>query len=338
MKQDINTQFQSSLQKNLSLRPKCLDDYIGQKPICKQLRVFIQAAIARKESLDHTLLFGSPGLGKTTLAMIIAAEMGSQLHITTGPALERAGDIAALMTGLNDNDVLFIDEIHRLHPAIEETMYSALEDFRLDIVIGEGSGARAVKLDLPKFTLIGATTRAGRLTAPLRDRFGIVCNLEFYNHSDMEEITRRSSRILGVQVNDDAIKIIAHRARRTPRIANRLLRRTRDFAQVEGDGVISQAIAQSALTTLGVDTAGLDSTDLRYTRALLERFGGGPVGLETLAMAIGESTDTLESFIEPYLLKEGFITRQPRGRVATAQLYLHMGLPAPSTPIFDNTD
>ena len=338
MKNNLDNDYQTALRQDSQLRPRTLNEYIGQPAVRQQLEVFIKAALGRGEPLDHTLLFGSPGLGKTTLAMIIAAEMGARIHTTTGPALERAGDIAALMTALGENDVLFIDEIHRLHPAIEETMYSALEDFRLDIVIGEGSGARAVRLDLPAFTLIGATTRAGRLTSPLRDRFGIVCNLEYYDADDMRQIVVRSAGILGVQLDDEGAATIARRARRTPRVANRLLRRARDFAEVEGDGTITAEVAGAALKLLGVDEAGLDHADLRYLSALIERFGGGPVGLDTLAVSIGEAADTLEGFIEPYLIKEGFISRQPRGRTATARAYRHFGLESPgekSSPLFD---
>lgn len=321
------------------LRPAMLDEYIGQPAVKRQLRVFIAAAKKRDEALDHTLLFGPPGLGKTTLAMIISTEIGGSLHTTSGPALERAGDIAALMTAVSPGDVLFIDEIHRLHPAIEETMYSALEDFRLDIIIGEGQTARSVRLDLPPFTLIGATTRAGRITAPLRDRFGIVCNLEYYDNEEMHAIVRRSADILKITTDEEGAIEIARRSRRTPRIANRLLRRCRDFAEVEGDGTITGDTARGALRLLDVDERGLDSVDKRYLRALVEKFNGGPVGLDTLSVAIGESSDTLEAFVEPYLIKEGFISRTPRGRVVLPPVYHHFGLAVPGgAPLLGKSD
>lgn len=323
MKEQARQQQQDALKRDSLLRPKCLDDYVGQQDVRKQLQLFIAAARKRGEALDHTLLFGPPGLGKTTLSMIIANEMQANIHITTGPALERAGDIAALMTSLAENDVLFIDEIHRLHPAIEETMYSALEDFRLDIILGDGGGARAVHLNLPRFTLVGATTRVGQLTSPLRDRFGIVCNLSYYQVEEIQAIIQRSAQLLDIKIEDAGALEIANRSRRTPRIANRLLKRTRDYAEIEGDGVITHAIARAALQLLGVDGKGLDAADKHYLTTLIEKFKGGPVGLETLAVALGESPDTVEIFIEPYLLKEGFITRQPRGRVASDRAYTH---------------
>ena len=324
----ISPEIDTAAVSDAALRPKMLAEYIGQPAVRRQLRVFITAACNREEALDHVLLFGPPGLGKTTLAAIIAAETGGKFHSTTGPALERAGDIAALMTALSAGDVLFIDEIHRLHPAIEETMYSALEDFRLDVIIGEGPTARSLRLELPRFTLIGATTRPGRLTSPLRDRFGIVCGLEYYDDEDMRAIVRRSAGILQLSSTEDGVAEIARRARRTPRIANRLLRRARDFAEVEGGGVIDGKTAAAALAMLGVDDAGLDGMDLRYLRALMEKFGGGPVGVETLAVTLGETADNLESFIEPYLIKEGFLSRTPRGRAALPKAARHIGLSA----------
>ena len=313
-----------------ALRPATLAEYVGQQPVREQLEVFVAAAKKREEALDHVLLFGPPGLGKTTLASIIAHETGGTMHATTGPALERAGDIAALMTALKAGDILFIDEIHRLHPAIEETMYSALEDFRLDVIIGEGPTARSLRLALPRFTLIGATTRPGRLTSPLRDRFGIVCGLDYYTNEEMQSIVRRSAGILGLSTNDDGIAEIARRARRTPRVANRLLRRARDYAEVKSNGKIDGKTATAALNMLGVDDAGLDVMDNRYLRALLEKFHGGPVGVETLAITIGEIADNLESFIEPYLIKEGFLSRSPRGRIALPAAYHHLKLQPPS--------
>ena len=312
-----------------SLRPRTLSDYFGQEKLKESLSVYMQAATARREPLDHILLYGPPGLGKTTLAGIIASEMGHNIRVTSGPAIERAGDLASILTNLNAGDVLFIDEIHRLSHSVEEVLYPAMEDYALDIMIGKGSSARSIRLDLPKFTLIGATTRAGMLTSPLRDRFGISFRLELYTPEQLAVIVKRSAKILKIECDDDGALEIASRSRGTPRIANRFIRRVRDFAEVRGTGKIDVSVAQEALNMLEVDELGLDRTDRTMLRAMMEKFGGGPVGLDTLAATTGEDAATIEDVYEPYLLQLGFLMRTPRGRVCTQAAYDHMGLSMP---------
>jgi len=312
-----------------AIRPRALDEYVGQEAVREQMGIFIEAARARKEPLDHTLIFGPPGLGKTTLAHIIAHEMGAGLKSTSGPVLEKAGDIAALMTNLEPGDVLFIDEIHRLSPFVEEILYPAMEDFQLDIMIGDGPAARSIKLDIPPFTLVGATTRAGLLTSPLRDRFGIVQRLEFYSATELTHIVRRSGTILEIEVDGEGATEIARRSRGTPRIANRLLRRVRDYAEVKADGKITGPVACAALNMLSVDEHGFDHMDRRLLLMLIEKFDGGPVGVESLAAALSEERGTIEEVLEPYLIQQGYIMRTARGRMATRSAYLHFGLAAP---------
>src|ERR1700758_1703356 len=313
-----------------TLRPRALDEYVGQEKIRGQLAIFIEAAVKRKESMDHVLLFGPPGLGKTTLSHIIAHELGVNLRQTSGPVLEKPKDLAAILTNLERNDVLFIDEIHRLAPVVEEILYPALEDFQIDIMIGEGPSARSIKLDLPPFTLVGATTRAGMLTNPLRDRFGIVARLEFYTEAEIAAIVARSARLLNASLEAEGAREIARRSRGTPRIANRLLRRVRDYAEVRESGKISSATADRALTMLEVDALGLDVMDRKLLRAVIDRFGGGPVGIDRLAAAVGEERDTLEDVIEPFLIQQGLLQRTPRGRLAAVAAYRHFGIAEPA--------
>ena len=320
-----------------AIRPKRLDDYVGQQALCEQMDIFIKAATARNEALDHVLIFGPPGLGKTTLSNIIATEMGANIRQTSGPVLDKAGDLAALLTNLEAHDVLFIDEIHRLSPVVEEILYPAMEDYQIDIMIGEGPAARSIKLDLPPFTLVGATTRAGLLTSPLRDRFGIVQRLEFYSVEELSTIVLRSAKVLEIKIEKDGAHEIAKRSRGTPRIANRLLRRVRDYAEVKSDGVVSNDMSIKALAMLKIDDNGFDSLDRKLLLVMIENFEGGPVGLDTLAAAISEERGTIEDVLEPYLLQQGFIMRTPRGRVVTQKAYLHFGLKAPERdPVMDD--
>lgn len=326
-KRIITTEFaEEDVKIENHLRPQLLKDYIGQQKVKETLSIYIEAARQREEPLDHVLFYGPPGLGKTTLAGIIANEMGVKMKVTSGPAIEKPGEIAAILNNLSEGDVLFIDEIHRLNRQVEEVLYPAMEDFAIDIVIGKGAGARSIRLDLPKFTLVGATTRAGMLTAPLRDRFGVVNRLEFYNVTELMQIILRSATVLGVSIDDEGALEIAKRSRGTPRLANRLLKRVRDFAQVEGDGAIDYDVAKTALDRLEVDSMGLDNTDRNILETMIHKFGGGPVGLDTLAAAIGEDSGTLEEVYEPYLIKNGFINRTPRGRIVTEHCYRHFGL------------
>ena len=315
---------------DLTLRPKNLTDYIGQEKIKEHLRIFLGAAKKRKEPLEHVLVYGAPGLGKTTLAHVLANEMGVPIKVTSGPAIERAGDLASLLTNLQDHEVLFIDEVHRLPRVVEEILYPAMEDFRFDIILGKGPGARSVRLDLPRFTIIGATTRLGMMSAPLRDRFGVTLRLDYYEGEEIERIVTRSAKLLGIPIESEAIREVAHRARYTPRVANRILRRVRDFAEVKSDGKITVPLAQAALNLLEVDKLGLDRNDRRFLLALIEKFRGGPVGINSLAAATNEEEDTIEDIYEPYLLQLGFLHRTARGRIATKFAYEHLGLKPPA--------
>ncbi len=316
---------------DLTLRPKTLKEYIGQESIKSNLKIALTAAKKRKESLEHVLLHGNPGLGKTTLAFVIARELGVGVRVTSGPAIERAGDLAAILTSLGDGEILFIDEMHRLNRAIEEVLYPAMEDFKLDLVVGKGPSARTIRLDLPRFTLIGATTRMSVISSPLRDRFGLTFRLDYYRPEDIETIVKRSASILGVTLEQDAAREISRRARRTPRVANRLLKRVRDYAAVKSDGVVNEKLAVEALDTLSIDTLGLDEIDRRIIAVIIDKFHGGPVGLNTIAAAVSEETETIEEVYEPFLLQLGFLHRSSRGRIATADAYKHLGRPVPPT-------